>query len=161
MQIRRAIAKIAEGNGEKEKDWLRKVKLTMPSPVVHHIRLKRGTAWTIDSGYNNDAAYFADLTTAYRKELRALHNAGCRYVQIDDPDLTYFCDESFLSALKNDGIDPDELLSTYLQAHSDAIRDRPEGRTMGIHLCRGNFSDDLWLTKGGYENIARRSITET
>lgn len=92
MQIRRAIAKIAGGNGEKENELLGRVKLTMPSPIVHHIRLKRGVAWTTDSGYDHDAAYFADLTIAYRKELRGLRNAGCRYVQIDDPDLTYFCD---------------------------------------------------------------------
>lgn len=82
-------------------------------------------------------------------------------VQVDDPDLTYFCDETFLSALREDGFEPDVLLSTYLQAHSDATKNCPEGLVMGIHLCRGNFSDDLWLTKGGYENIARRLFTET
>jgi methionine synthase II (cobalamin-independent) len=82
-------------------------------------------------------------------------------VQVDDPDLTYFCDETFLSALREDGFEPDVLLSTYLQAHSDATKNCPEGLVMGIHLRRGNFSDDLWLTKGGYENIARRLFTET
>ena len=161
MQIRRAIATIAEGNSRKEKELLGRVKLTIPSPIVHHIRLKHRTAWVAESGYTSDAEFFADLTAAYRRELQALYDAGCRYVQIDDPDLTYFCDESFLSTFKHDGIDPDELLSTYLQAHRDAIRDRPEGLTMGIHLCRGNFTDDLWLTNGGYENIARRLFTET
>jgi methionine synthase II (cobalamin-independent) len=161
MQIRRAIASIAEGNVERENELLGRVKLTIPSLIVHHIRLKRGTAWTVGSGYTSDVEFFADLTAAYRQELQALYHAGCRYVQIDDPDLTYFCDESFLSALREDGIDPDVLLSTYLQAHSNAIKDRPKGLVMGIHLCRGNFTDDLWLTKGGYENIARRLFTET
>ncbi|KAJ4329953.1 hypothetical protein N0V87_010428 [Didymella glomerata] len=161
MQIRRAIASITEGNVERENELLGRVKLTIPSLIVHHIRLKRGTAWTVGSGYTSDVEFFADLTAAYRQELQALYHAGCSYVQIDDPDLTYFCDESFLSALREDGIDPDVLLSTYLQAHSNAIKDRPKGLVMGIHLCRGNFTDDLWLTKGGYENIARRLFTET
>lgn len=159
-QIRSAIATMVGEDHEKEKELLDRVKLTMPSPIVHHIRLKRGTAWTAESGYTSDAEFFADLTSAYRKELQALYDAGCRYVQVDDPDLTYFCDETFLAALRGDGVDPDELLSTYLQAHNDAIENRPEGLTMGTHLCRGNLTDDLWLAKGSYENIARRLFTE-
>lgn len=39
MQIRRAIASIAEGNSEKEKELLGRVKLTIPSPIVYLFRL--------------------------------------------------------------------------------------------------------------------------
>lgn len=159
-QIQNAIAHIAEGDGAKEKELLGSAKLTMPSPIMHHIRLKRGSAWTESSGYTDDAEFFADLTAAYQKELQALYDAGCRYVQIDDPDLTYFCDATFLSALRDDGVDPNQLLSMYLKAHNDAIKDRPEGLIMATHLCRGNMTDDLWLAKGSYENIARRLFTE-
>ena len=161
-QIRNAITSITGDDDKRANELLGTVKLTIPSPIVHHIRLKRGTAWTEQSGYTTDEEFFADLTACYRKELQTLYENGCRYVQVDDPDLTYFCDPDFLVALENDGIYPDELLSTYLRAHNDAICNRPEGLMMGVHLCRGNFKaeEELWLAKGSYETIAKRLFTE-
>lgn len=125
QQLRDAIQDAAGGDEATAKELLSRVKLTMPSPVVHHIRLKRGTAWTSESGYVSDADFFADLTKAYRQEIKSLYDAGCRYVQVDDPDLTYFCDEDFLRGLREDGLVPDELLSTYLKAHNDILKDVP------------------------------------
>ncbi|KAJ4364667.1 hypothetical protein N0V83_009264 [Neocucurbitaria cava] len=160
QQLRDAINDAAGGDEATARELLSRVKLTIPSPIVHHIRLKRGTAWTSESGYVSDADFFADLTRAYRQELKSLYDAGCRYVQVDDPDLTYFCDEDFLRGLREDGLVPDELLSTYLKAHNDILKDRPVGMTMGVHLCRGNLTDETWLAKGSYETIAQRLFNE-
>ncbi|PSN73213.1 UROD/MetE-like protein [Corynespora cassiicola Philippines] len=160
QQIQDAVRVAAGGDEAKAEELLSRVKLTIPSPIVHHIRLKRGTAYTPGSGYKNDAEFFADLTKAYRQELKSLYDLGCRYVQVDDPDLTYFCDEDFLRGLKEDGVDPDELLDTYVKAHNEFLKGRPEDLTMGVHLCRGNLTDELWLAKGSYERIAQRLFNE-
>ncbi|KAH7071085.1 hypothetical protein BKA63DRAFT_66941 [Paraphoma chrysanthemicola] len=159
-QIRETLEDAAGGDEVELQTLLGGAKITMPSPIVHHIRLKRGTAWTAGSGYKSDTAFFADLTAAYRQEIKSLYNAGCRYIQIDDPDLLYFCDESFLDALEQDGVSPDALLSTYLQAHNDCLENRPNDLTMAIHLCRGNLTDERFLTKGSYEKIAPRLFNE-
>lgn len=159
-QIRDALSNIAGGDKVKTEEYLRLVKLTIPSPIVYHIRLKRGTAYTPESGYKSDEEFFADLTTAYREELQALYNAGCRYVQVDDPDLTYFCDIDFLEGLQKDGVDSDQLLSMYLKANNDAMKDRPADMVVSTHLCRGNLLDDLWVAKGDYENVAQRLFQE-
>ena len=47
-----------------------------------------------------------------------------------------------------------------LGAINDAVRDVPDGVTVGIHMCRGNFKG-LYLSEGGYESVAGRYFGET
>ena len=42
----------------------------------------------------------------------------------------------------------------YVQLINAALRDRPAGMTVGIHLCRGNFRS-RHFAEGGYEPIAQ------
>lgn len=39
------------------------------------------------SVYATDEEYFSDAAKAYQTELQILHDAGIRYVQLDDPNL--------------------------------------------------------------------------
>ena len=45
------------------------------------------------------------------------------------------------------------LTERYARLINDAIKDRPTGMTVGIHLCRGNFKG-AWMAEGGYEPVA-------
>lgn len=63
------------------------IKMTLAAPEWYHFRYKEGQAYPKDV-YPNDAAYFADIAAAYRKELDILYAAGLRNVQIDDPNFT-------------------------------------------------------------------------
>lgn len=63
------------------------IKLTLAAPEWYHLRYKEGQAYPKDV-YPDDAAYFADIATAYQKELDILYAAGLRNVQIDDPNFT-------------------------------------------------------------------------
>lgn len=144
------------------KDLWKDCKLTMPAPSYQHIQLKPGTAFTADSGYRTDEEYFIDLGKAYAAEIRALYDEGVRNIQIDDPNMTYFCSSQFLDGCKADGTDTNVLLDVYLEAHNCFLRERPgTDLQMGMHLCRGNMSGSTHWVTGSYEQIAEKLFTKT
>ncbi|KAK5128168.1 hypothetical protein LTR08_004094 [Meristemomyces frigidus] len=137
-------------------------KITMPAPNYQHIQLKPGTAFTASSGYGSDEEYFKDLGKAYTAEIKALYDEGVRCIQVDDPNLTYFCSSQFINGCKADGTDTDALLDMYLEAHNYFLRQRPgKDLSMGMHLCRGNMSGSTHWVSGSYEQIAEKLFTKT
>lgn len=143
-------------------DLWKECKITMPAPSYQHIQLKPGTAFTKESGYQSDRQYFQDLATAYAAEIKALYDAGCRNIQVDDPHLTYFCSSQFLGGCKVDRVDSDALLDLYLEAHNMFLREKPgEDLHMGMHLCRGNMSGSTHWVNGSYDMIAEKLFTKT
>lgn len=134
-------------------------KIAMPSIAWEHLQLPKNGAY-LPGVYATDREYFKDLAAAYRAELRVLYDAGLRSVQIDDPNLTHFLSPEFCDALRADGEDPDELLALYVWAHNEAIRDRPEGMHIGIHLCRGNIPGTKGFVQASYEYIAESVLAK-
>ncbi|HVJ10501.1 MAG TPA: 5-methyltetrahydropteroyltriglutamate--homocysteine S-methyltransferase, partial [Burkholderiales bacterium] len=110
----------------------------------------------IDRGvYPDLEEFFADLKRIYREELRALYDAGCRYVQIDDPYIAFLCDPAHRARVAARGEDPERLPALYADLIEGAIRDRPADMAVCVHLCRGNFSR-AGAAAGGYEPIAEQ-----
>ena len=64
------------------------------------------------------------------------------------------CDPRNQEVLRQRGEDLDEVISDYLCAINDAIRDRPAGMTVCVHLCRGNVGHGQ--ASGGYDPVADR-----
>ncbi|KAI1333848.1 UROD/MetE-like protein [Xylariaceae sp. FL0016] len=143
-----------------ENMW-REAKFTLPAPSYQHIQLKPGTAWTPNSGYSSDSAYFDDLARCYAVELQILYDAGLRNIQIDDPHMTYFASSVFLEGCKKDGTDTDELLDLYIRTHNQLLANKPKDLHVGMHLCRGNMSGSTHWVSGSYENIAQKLFSET
>ncbi|KAK7740955.1 hypothetical protein SLS53_005018 [Cytospora paraplurivora] len=138
---------------------LPRCKITMPSPTYQHMQLRHGTAFTPGSGYTSDEEYFADLAAAYRAELRSLYDAGCRNVQVDDPNMTFFVVDEFREGCRADGFEPEVLVEQYVRVHNACIADLPEDLHVGIHLCRGNLWSEVarrGVASGSYERIAER-----
>ncbi|KAI1827459.1 hypothetical protein F4861DRAFT_365551 [Xylaria intraflava] len=136
-------------------------KFTVPAPTYQHIQLKPGTAWTSDSGYSSDEAYFDDLAGCYAKEMRTLYENGLRNLQIDDPHLTYFASTVFRAGCERDGVDADELLDLYVRTHNKVLAGKPADLHVGVHLCRGNMSGSVSWVEGSYEVIAQKLFRET
>lgn len=137
-------------------DFLRSVtkgmpKVTIPSPTMLHFRGGRG-AISRDA-YPDLDAFYEDVAAAYRAEIASLYAAGCRYVQLDDTNLAYLCDEKMREGAKARGDDPNELPRRYAALINAAIRDRPADMAACVHLCRGNFKS-AWAAEGGYEPVA-------
>ncbi|KAJ5094864.1 hypothetical protein N7456_010725 [Penicillium angulare] len=132
------------------------IKITIPAPHWYHLQYQEGQAYSKDI-YASDDAYFKDLAAAYQEELRILYDAGLRRVQIDDPDLSYFCSKDVLDAWGLDQTNSKstlELLTTYVNLYNDCFREVKPDMHIGIHVCRGNFTDSRYWSTGGYDMIA-------
>ena len=129
----------------------RPAKVTLPSPTRMHFH--GGRATVSRDAYPDIEAFFADVVEVYRREIAALEAAGCRYIQIDDPLLTYFISDRLRDEVRQAGDDPDERLARYVKLTNDCIAQRRPDTAVGIHLCRGN-SRSGWISEGGYARIA-------
>jgi len=109
--------------------------------------------------YRPDPAFYDDVATAYGDELRSLAAAGCTYVQMDDTNLAYLCDDKMREAARSRGDDPDELPHRYASFINRVVAQKPEGMTLAMHLCRGNFKS-TWAAQGGYEPVAEALLSE-
>ncbi len=126
-------------------------KVCIPSPSMLHFR--GGRQAISEEIYPDLEDFYADLASAYRAEIAGLVARGCRYLQLDDTNLAYLCDEEIRASTRARGDDPDELPRTYCRLIADAVRDRPADMAVCIHLCRGNFRS-AWVAQGGYEPVA-------
>lgn len=135
----------------------RTAKVTIPSPTMLHFR---GGRDAIDADtYPDLEEFYADLAAAYRAEIASLADAGCRYIQLDDTNLAYLCDDTQRENARKRGMDPDALPRLYAQIINDSIRDRPADMVATVHLCRGNFRSS-WAAEGGYEPVAEVLFNE-
>lgn len=126
-------------------------KITIPGPGM--MQLRAGRKAIDPSAYTDMDAFWSDLSAAYRQEIAALADAGCRYLQIDDVSFAYLCDDAQRASFRDRGENPDEVLLRYRDATNDALRQRPDGLTITTHMCRGNFKSS-WVAEGGYGRIA-------
>ncbi|KAK0729634.1 hypothetical protein B0H67DRAFT_3554 [Lasiosphaeris hirsuta] len=127
-------------------------KVCIPSPTMVHFRGGRDSIST--EAYPMLEPFFEDLVKVYQAEIADLYEAGCRFVQLDDTNLAYLCDEGMRGeAATRHGEDPQKLTKQYAALINAAISKRPKDMVIGIHLCRGNFRSQ-WFAEGGYEPVA-------
>jgi len=132
-------------------------KLTIPSPSMVHYR---GGAASIDPHvYADQEGFWADLTAAYREQVRRVHELGCTYLQLDDTSLAYLNDPVQRRAMAERGEDSEHLHEAYIRHLNEALDGRPEGMTVTTHMCRGNFRDS-WVAEGGYDFVAEALFNE-
>jgi 5-methyltetrahydropteroyltriglutamate--homocysteine methyltransferase len=133
-------------------------KVTIPSPTMLHFR--GGRAGISKEAYPElDPVFYDDVAKAYGDELRSLHQAGCRYVQMDDTNLAYLCDEKMREAARQRGDDPNELPHRYARFINKVVAQKPEGMLLAMHLCRGNFKS-THAAAGNYEPVAEALLQE-
>jgi methionine synthase II (cobalamin-independent) len=132
-------------------------KVTMPAPSFMHFF--RGRACADPAVYPELADFWADLLQVYREELAELGRAGATYLQIDEVPLAMLCDSAVRERLRQLGEDPEALVTMYIDGVNRALRARPAGMTVGMHLCRGNLRS-RWMAAGGYEAVAERLFNE-
>ncbi len=126
-------------------------KMTIPSPSMLHYR---GGRKMIDmTAYRDMNAYYADLGAAYAKAVKAFYDAGCRYLQLDDTSLSYFCDPEQRQMLADRGDDPAALIGIYRDVINIATAAKPADMVITTHTCRGNFKS-TFIATGGYEPVA-------
>lgn len=126
------------------------LKVTLPSPLM------LSYFWSPElstAAYNTPFELFADAAEIIRAEAHELAALGCRYIQIDAPELITVPDPTQAAYFANLGIDPERMLDEGTEL-INGCADAP-GVRFSMHLCRGN-NHGRWLAEGGYEAISRR-----
>ena len=126
-------------------------KVTIPSPTRIHFH--GGRAAVDLETYPDLSNFWSDIARFYQDEIAALEQKGCRYIQIDDPVLTYFLDDRMRNNLQDIGENPDTLINTYATLLNDCIKNRRDDTYLTMHLCRGNALSS-WIVSGGYAGLA-------
>jgi 5-methyltetrahydropteroyltriglutamate--homocysteine methyltransferase len=126
-------------------------KLTIPSPSMVHYR--GGRAAIDEAVYPDLEAFWADLTAAYREEVRRLAALGCVYLQFDDTSLAYLNDPQQREHVRAIGGDAEHQHEAYIRHVNEALAERPAGLSVTTHMCRGNFRSS-WVAEGGYDFVA-------
>ena len=131
-------------------------KITMPSPTMC---LRGGRAAISKEAYPDLDLYLEDVAKAYGAELKQLADAGCTYVQFDDTNFAYLCDEGMRADMKAKGDEPADVLNRYIKLFNMVLAQKPAGMTFCTHICRGNFQS-AWAASGGYEPVADKLFGE-
>lgn len=126
-------------------------KVTIPSPTMLHFRA--GRSGIPEDVYPEMEGFYSDVAKAYCAEVDSLAAAGCRYIQMDDTNLAYLCDDEQRADAARRGLDPDATTRQYAKLINDSFASAPADMLKAIHLCRGNFRSS-WAAEGGYEPVA-------
>ena len=132
------------------------VKATLPAPSYLHY--PRGRNCVDRDVYPDIEEFFGDVVRIYADEIQLLFEKGGRYLQIDEVAQTLLCDQRLRDAVRARGDDPERLIDLYIDLINRIVRSRPEGMTIGVHMCRGN-AHGKWMAAGGYERIAEKSFS--
>ncbi len=133
-------------------------KVSIPSPTMLHFRGGRGGI-SKEHYPELEPEFYDDVARAYGAELASLGAAGATYVQMDDTNLAYLCDDKMREGARARGDDPDELPHRYAGFINRVVAQKPAGMTLAVHLCRGNFKS-TWAAQGSYEPVAEALLTE-
>jgi len=134
----------------------RTVKITLPSPTI---ACSASPAHLDARAYPDPGQLREDVVEAYRRELRALAEAGCRYVQLDEVPLALYCDPKRRDETSPGAVDSRRLYEMFPSLVGAALANRPPSLHVAMHLCRGN-NQSGWLTAGGYDPVAEMLFNE-
>ncbi len=128
-------------------------------------RISQRFAWEASRAiYADMDAFLVDVVAIQRTMVKALVDAGCRYIQIDAPGYTAYADSVSMERMRARGEDPTTNLNRSIAADNAVIAGFP-GVTFGIHLCRGNPRTvdpktgkivGQWHREGHYDAIAEQ-----
>ncbi len=126
-------------------------KISIPGPSCCHFRTAPEDITPPE--YEDPETLFADIVTTYRDAVQTFYEAGCRYLQMDDIFFAYLCDPKHRAEKEAQGQSPDKLIEHYAWMMREAIKDRSEDMTIGMHMCRGNFRSSH-AAEGAYDQVA-------
>ncbi len=103
--------------------------------------------------YLSRQEFLDDVVGVQQEIVAGLVDAGCRYVQLDEPSYTGYVDPESLEHMRTRGQDPLANLEAAIDASNGAIADQLGRAVFGVHICRGNRAS-MWHREGHYDGIA-------
>lgn len=134
-------------------------KLTIPCPTMLVSASRDWRLVVSKDVYADLDEFYEDLGRTYSAAVKALYDAGCRYLQFDDVNMSYLCDKDMRARIEARGDSPEALLQSWVKVLNASMRSRPADMTITTHICRGNFKS-AWFASGGYEPIAESIFNE-
>jgi 5-methyltetrahydropteroyltriglutamate--homocysteine methyltransferase len=131
-----------------------KVTLIGPERLTQRFDLEQSS-----SVYESFEIFMADVVAIEREMLGAVVEAGCRYLQIDEPAFTAYVDPTSLEWMRDRGWAPAAALRRGIAA-DNALIEGFTGATFGLHICRGNAAGGRWHREGAYDAIAEELFAE-
>lgn len=126
-------------------------KVTIPAPTQVHFFA--GTTGIDPSVYPEIDAFWHDIVAAYKCELKALADAGCRYVQIDETSIPKLADPQIQALCAQRGIEWRVLLRMYIDVMNKILASAPAEMTIVVHHCKGNNAG-RWQAQASYDAVA-------
>lgn len=129
----------------------RPVKVTLVGPDRVSQRFEWETSHAVYDGMDE---FVDDVVRLQRQMVAELVEAGCPYIQLDEPGYTAYVDEPSLEKMRARGEDPTRNLERSIAADNAVIDGFPDV-TFGIHICRGGGASG-YHRDGRYEAIAEQ-----
>ena len=133
-------------------DVVPKQNIPSAAQFLHNLQLP-GSKPITDSIYPDVNDLINDIASAYNKAILAFYNAGCRYIQIDDPGWGVLCDPKVRENIEKQGRDFNQVLRTNIELNNKCLENLPSDLIISTHVCRGNFRSD-WMAEGSYDPVA-------
>ncbi|HVN91916.1 MAG TPA: cobalamin-independent methionine synthase II family protein [Candidatus Binataceae bacterium] len=150
-KLRRRRSLVAEEFSYARARATKPLKVTLPSPLMLSLRYSPEFS---GEAYPDPFELFADAVDILRAEVQELASLGCRYIQIDAPEIATLVDPTTRqSVYESHGISAERMLGEGIEM-INAVADAPDV-TFGLHLCRGNNAGH-WMSSGGYEAISKQ-----
>ena len=135
------------------------VKVTLIGPD----RISQRFEWENSTDvYPDMDAFLEDVVAIQRQMISEVVEAGCRYVQLDEPGFTAYVDPPLLERMRARGEDPEEGLKRSIAADNAVMAGFPDV-TFGVHICRGGGGGrggPGWHREGSYDAIAERLFND-
>lgn len=125
-----------------------KITLMGPDRVCQMCDIERSREF-----YPDADSFLADVVAVQRRMVTELVEAGCGYVQLDEPSYTGYVDPPTLERLRSRGEDPLRNLHRAIEADNAVIAGLESKAVFGLHVCRGNRAS-MWHREGRYDAIA-------
>jgi 5-methyltetrahydropteroyltriglutamate--homocysteine methyltransferase len=117
-------------------------KVTIPSPTMLHFR--GGRAGISKQHYPElEPDFYEDVAKAYGDELQSLSKAGCNYVQMDDTNLAYLCDDKMRASRQGARRRPERAAAPLRQSSSTAWWQETRGNDAGSPSVPRQLSEHM------------------
>ena len=130
----------------------RVVKVTLPGPTTAPIVM-----WHQEhsrDAYPDWYGLAEDTAEVIRGWIGQLADAGCKYIQIDAPDIAQaFADPQVRDDYAARGIEPDRFMDLGMDLYGSLPGAAPSGTMVSLHVCKGNGTQS-WIAEGGYDDFA-------
>lgn len=131
-------------------------KLTIPGPnMIFHSEVINNDTYLKNPSLSTLDAAAENIINVYQETIQALYDAGCRYLQLDDPSWGALFSDDFREDIQKTGFDPDELIQKFADLTIKVVENKPADMVITLHVCRGNYKS-TWMYQGGYEPVAEQ-----